>query len=83
MDSLRTAGQRVEDLTDTDDAAEKTKAAMRVGVDVIVQARLDSPTVALAKVDEEVGGGEWDERSDWILVRSKHSSSRLDGAKLL
>lgn len=64
VDSFRTAGKRVEDLTDADDAAEKTKAAMRAGVEVIVQAKLEGELIAgyadvLLRVEEKSNLGAW------------------------
>jgi predicted RecB family nuclease len=64
VDSLRSQGKRVEDLTDAADAAEKTKAAMRAGVEVIVQARLEGELIAgyadvLMRVEEKSDLGAW------------------------
>jgi len=56
VDSLRAAGKRIVDLSDAVDAAEKTKQAMRAGVEVIVQARLEKPPAGLPPVAFAEGG---------------------------
>lgn len=64
VDSLRAAGKTIVDLKDADDAPEKTREAMRAGVEVIVQARLDGDHIAgyadvLVRVDKPSDLGAW------------------------
>jgi len=64
VESLRANGKQIVDLKDDKDAAAKTVAAMKAGVDVIVQARLEGNALAgyadiLLRVEQPSDLGDW------------------------
>jgi len=64
VDSLSAGGKTIVDLSGAADAAEKTMAAMRAGVEVIVQARLAGDLIAgyadvLVRVEQSSELGDW------------------------
>ena len=83
VDSLRAAGKSVVDLEDVDDAAERTREAMRAGVDVIVQARLEGDAFAgyadiLLRVEHRSDLGDWSyEVHDTKLARETKAGTIL------
>ena len=83
VNSFRAAGKSVVNLNDVEDAAERTLAAMRAGVDVIVQARLDGEAFAgyadvLVRVEQRSDLGEWSyEVHDTKLARETKARTIL------
>jgi len=83
VDSLRAAGKTIVDLKDADDAAEKTKEAMRAGVEVIVQARLEGDHITgyadvLVRVETPGNFGAWSyEAQDTKLAQATKGGTIL------
>ena len=83
VDSFRAAGKRVVHLKDAEDAAERTREAMRAGVDVIVQARLEGEAFAgyadiLLRVEHRSDLGDWSyEVHDTKLARETKAGTIL------
>lgn len=83
VDSLRAAGKRVVDLKDDAAASAKTREAMREGVEVIVQARLEQEAFAgyadiLLRVDQKSDLGDWSyEVHDTKLARETKGGTIL------
>ena len=83
VDSLRASGKGVVDLQDDADAAEKTKQAMRAGVEVIVQAKLEGDLIAgyadvLVRVDTPSDLGAWSyEAQDTKLAKETKGGTIL------
>jgi predicted RecB family nuclease len=83
VESLRTGGKCVVNLKDAKDDAEKTREAMRAGVDVIAQARLEGEAFAgyadiLLRVDKPSDLGNWSyEVHDTKLARETKGGTIL------
>lgn len=83
VDSFCAAGKRVVHLKDAEDAAVETRAAMRAGVDVIVQARLEGNAFAgyadiLLRVEHRSDLGDWSyEVHDTKLARETKAGTIL------
>ena len=83
VETLRDAGKSVVNLKDAKDAAEKTREAMRAGVDVVVQARLEGDGLAgyadvLLRVDTKSDLGDWSyEVHDTKLARETKGGTIL------
>ena len=83
VESLRAAGKGVVNLKDVEDAAAKTREAMRAGAGVIVQARLEGEALAgyadiLLRVDPPSNLGDWSyEVHDTKLARETKGGTIL------